>query len=172
MRSDWNDRAKENAQYYVQNETKDWDQREFFRSGGSMSHTHTTAPPDAASREPSGENISLARRERLGLEGGEAVRGTRSTSVSVWGLITRRSLLVLSMTTTRLPSAEGITPFHLPSGAGHDGMAMIAIADIGMIFLRCEKGISHNPAEAITVEDAETGARVLLRFIEHFRASA
>lgn len=33
MRADWNDRAKENAQYYVQNETKDWDQREFFRSG-------------------------------------------------------------------------------------------------------------------------------------------
>lgn len=69
-------------------------------------------------------------------------------------------------------SGEGITPFHLPSGAGHDGMAMIAIADIGMIFLRCAGGISHNPAEAITVEDAETGARVLLRFIEGFRASA
>jgi ubiquinone/menaquinone biosynthesis C-methylase UbiE len=33
MRSDWNDRAKENAQYYVQNAAKDWDQREFFRTG-------------------------------------------------------------------------------------------------------------------------------------------
>jgi ubiquinone/menaquinone biosynthesis C-methylase UbiE len=33
MRSDWNDRAKENAQYYVQNASQDWDQREFFRSG-------------------------------------------------------------------------------------------------------------------------------------------
>ena len=33
MRSDWNDRAKENAQYYVQNATKEWEQREFFRSG-------------------------------------------------------------------------------------------------------------------------------------------
>ena len=33
MRSDWNDRAKENAQYYVQNERKKWDQRDFFRSG-------------------------------------------------------------------------------------------------------------------------------------------
>ncbi len=33
MRSDWNDRAKENAQYYVQSEKKDWDEREFFRSG-------------------------------------------------------------------------------------------------------------------------------------------
>ncbi|MBV9505733.1 MAG: class I SAM-dependent methyltransferase [Acidobacteriia bacterium] len=33
MRSDWEDRAKENAQYYVQNERKKWEQRDFFRSG-------------------------------------------------------------------------------------------------------------------------------------------
>ena len=33
MRSDWNDRAKENAQYYVQNAQRKWDQRDFFRSG-------------------------------------------------------------------------------------------------------------------------------------------
>jgi allantoate deiminase len=69
-------------------------------------------------------------------------------------------------------AGEGIAPFRLPSGAGHDGMAMIALTDIGMIFLRCEGGISHNPAEAITVEDAEIGARVLLRFIENFKPRA
>ncbi|PWU10428.1 MAG: hypothetical protein C5B51_04310 [Terriglobia bacterium] len=33
MRSDWNGRAKENAQYYVQSERQNWDRREFFRSG-------------------------------------------------------------------------------------------------------------------------------------------
>ncbi|MGH8681075.1 MAG: allantoate amidohydrolase [Burkholderiales bacterium] len=65
--------------------------------------------------------------------------------------------------------AEGVRPYRLPSGAGHDGMAMRAIADVGMLFVRCEKGISHNPAEAITVEDAGIGARVLARFIESFR---
>jgi allantoate deiminase len=65
--------------------------------------------------------------------------------------------------------AEGVRPYRLPSGAGHDGMAMRAIADVCMVFVRCEKGISHNPAEAITVEDAGTGARVLARFIEGFR---
>jgi allantoate deiminase len=64
---------------------------------------------------------------------------------------------------------EGVRPFQLPSGAGHDGMAMRAIADVGMVFVRCEKGISHNPAEAITVADAGTGAQVLARFIESFR---
>ena len=64
--------------------------------------------------------------------------------------------------------AEGLREFRLMSGAGHDGMAMIRIADIGMIFVRCARGISHNPAEAITAEDAEIGARVLLRFIRAF----
>jgi allantoate deiminase len=48
-------------------------------------------------------------------------------------------------------------------------MAMIAIADIGMLFVRCKGGISHNPAEAITEEDAAVAARVFLRFIEIFR---
>jgi len=66
-------------------------------------------------------------------------------------------------------AAEGMPVRRLPSGAGHDGMSMIAVADIGMLFVRCKGGISHNPAEAISAEDAEVGARVLLRFIEHFR---
>ncbi len=72
----------------------------------------------------------------------------------------------------RAIAAEGITPFRLPSGAGHDGMAMIALADIGMIFLRCAGGVSHNPAEAISVDDAEIGAQVLLRFIRDFQPKA
>ena len=33
MREDWNARAKENAEYYVASASKDWDRREFFRSG-------------------------------------------------------------------------------------------------------------------------------------------
>jgi len=65
--------------------------------------------------------------------------------------------------------AEGLAARRLPSGAGHDGMAMIAIADIGMLFVRCKGGVSHNPAEAIAAADAEVAARVLLRFIENFR---
>jgi allantoate deiminase len=72
----------------------------------------------------------------------------------------------------RAVAAEGIRVRELPSGAGHDGMAMIDIADIGMAFVRCKGGISHNPAESVTAADAETGARVLLRFIESFEPPA
>ena len=66
-------------------------------------------------------------------------------------------------------SAEGVKVRRLPSGAGHDGMAMQAIAPIGMLFVRCRHGISHNPAEAITEADAGLATRVLARFIESFK---
>jgi allantoate deiminase len=65
-------------------------------------------------------------------------------------------------------SAEGFSVFELPSGAGHDGMAMIDIADVGMIFVRCRGGISHHPDEHVEPTDADAGARVLLRVIEDF----
>ncbi len=58
---------------------------------------------------------------------------------------------------------------RLPSGAGHDAMAMAAIAEIGMLFVRCKGGVSHNPAESITSEDAALAANALLSFIRDFR---
>src|ERR1700730_16663198 len=66
-------------------------------------------------------------------------------------------------------AAEGSPVFELPSGAGHDGMAMIDIADVAMIFVRCRGGISHHPDEHVEPADADAGARVLLRLIENFR---
>ncbi|MBI5261347.1 MAG: allantoate amidohydrolase [Bradyrhizobium sp.] len=66
-------------------------------------------------------------------------------------------------------AGEGFRVFELPSGAGHDGMAMIDVADIGMVVVRCRGGISHNPSEHVDTADADAGARVLLRLIENFR---
>ena len=48
-------------------------------------------------------------------------------------------------------------------------MAMIDIADVGMMFVRCRGGISHHPDEHVELADADAGARVLLRVIENFR---
>jgi allantoate deiminase len=66
-------------------------------------------------------------------------------------------------------AAEGYSVFELPSGAGHDGMAIVDIADVAMIFVRCRGGISHHPDEHVDLADADAGARVLLRLIETFR---
>jgi allantoate deiminase len=65
-------------------------------------------------------------------------------------------------------AAEGIRVHALPSGAGHDGMSIIDIAPIGMLFVRCAGGISHSPAEAVDVDDVGAGARALLHFILNF----
>ncbi len=56
----------------------------------------------------------------------------------------------------------GAEPLHLASGAGHDAVAMANLCPSAMLFVRCKGGISHNPAESITVEDADAAARVLL----------
>ncbi|HTV95180.1 MAG TPA: hydantoinase/carbamoylase family amidase [Steroidobacteraceae bacterium] len=59
-------------------------------------------------------------------------------------------------------------PFEMPSGAGHDA-AVFAKAGIptAMIFVRNEQG-SHNPDEAMALEDFAVGARSLLRLLLDF----
>ena len=56
---------------------------------------------------------------------------------------------------------EGIRPYPLPSGAGHDGMHVAELCPMGMIFVRSRDGISHNPKEWSSQEDCEAGCNVL-----------
>jgi allantoate deiminase len=63
----------------------------------------------------------------------------------------------------------GVRPLRLPSGAGHDGLAMVALCPIAMLFVRCKGGISHNPAESITTDDADAAVRTLVDFLRHFQ---
>ncbi|MFC3285465.1 M20 family metallo-hydrolase [Litchfieldella rifensis] len=65
----------------------------------------------------------------------------------------------------------GQPPFRLFSGAGHDGLAMHSLTDIGMLFVRCRDGLSHHPDEAISAADAEVAAQVLMRFLEDLPAT-
>lgn len=62
-------------------------------------------------------------------------------------------------------SVAGQKTRRLFSGAGHDGLAMHDLTDIGMLFLRCRDGLSHHPDEAITAEDAEVGTQVLMALL-------
>lgn len=66
---------------------------------------------------------------------------------------------------------HGIAERRLPSGAGHDAMAIAPVADIAMLFVRCGNGgISHHPDETMTAGDAALAADVLYDFILHFEA--
>lgn len=57
------------------------------------------------------------------------------------------------------------TPRRLPSGAGHDAMAMAALCPSAMMFVRNEKGISHSPLENMTEADAGIAIRALLETV-------
>jgi allantoate deiminase len=52
------------------------------------------------------------------------------------------------------------SPF-LPSGAGHDAMAVAKVCPIGMLFLRSPEGISHHPSESVIDGDVTKALSVL-----------
>lgn len=56
----------------------------------------------------------------------------------------------------------------LPSGAGHDAMALASLTRIAMLFVRCKDGLSHHPDESITAEDAAATAEVLMNLLTKF----
>lgn len=60
----------------------------------------------------------------------------------------------------------GLPARRLPSGAGHDAMVMADLCPTAMLFIRCEGGISHNPAESVTEADCALAAKAMLGFVE------
>lgn len=59
-------------------------------------------------------------------------------------------------------AAQGYPVTEMSSGAGHDAAAIADIIPVCMIFVRCKGGVSHNPAESVTLEDAVAGAQLML----------
>jgi OHCU decarboxylase len=101
----------------------------------------------------------------------EAIAGRRGLTIAVDQSHDAPATLCAPGLIAQLSEAVGrcgVQPRKLPSGAGHDAMAVAALCPVGMLFTRCRDGISHNPAESITVEDADLSMRVLLDFIRHF----
>jgi|ERR1043165_3913937 allantoate deiminase len=64
--------------------------------------------------------------------------------------------------------ALGAEPLRLSSGAGHDGQAMATLCPIGMLFVRCRGGISHNPLEYASPRDLGLAVAALIGFIGRF----
>lgn len=55
-----------------------------------------------------------------------------------------------------------LTFLHMISGAGHDTMYMAGLTRSVLYFVPCEKGISHNKAEAVSDEDVQNGLKLML----------
>jgi allantoate deiminase len=61
---------------------------------------------------------------------------------------------------------RGLKVLKLPSGAGHDAVALSAICPVAMLFVRCKGGISHNPAESVKTSDVAPAIGVLADFVQ------
>ena len=64
--------------------------------------------------------------------------------------------------------ALGAEPVRLNSGAGHDGQAMAKLCPIGMLFVRCRGGVSHNPMEYASPRDLGLAVAALIGFLARF----
>ncbi|WP_338091431.1 allantoate amidohydrolase [Sodalis ligni] len=53
---------------------------------------------------------------------------------------------------------QGSSP-RLPSGAGHDAIALAECWPVGMLFIRCRRGVSHHPDELVAEADVAVALR-------------
>ncbi|GAB3956596.1 allantoate amidohydrolase [Spirosoma harenae] len=63
--------------------------------------------------------------------------------------------------------ASGFEVIRLVSGAGHDAVPISQIAPVAMLFVRCFKGISHNPLEDVEVDDLAAALQVADTFVDY-----
>jgi allantoate deiminase len=118
----------------------------------------------------------------------ERKRAEREISEALHDICERRSLW-LHLSRTHENSATACAPWlmdqlgaaiaafgcrerRLASGAGHDAMAMRDLTDVAMLFIPCVSGVSHNPREAVNIEDVAAGCQVLAHFVHNFRPNS
>ena len=90
----------------------------------------------------------------------------RKLTVEVRAVSERESVACSPRLTALLRDAIGAPSLDIASGAGHDGVYMSEITEVGMLFVRCKAGVSHNPAESVTEADVAAAIDVLSRFLE------
>lgn len=62
----------------------------------------------------------------------------------------------------------GYPVLSLTSGAGHDAVAIAAVAPVCMLFVRCFEGISHHPKENVELKDLTAALQVADNFVQRF----
>jgi allantoate deiminase len=73
----------------------------------------------------------------------------------------------------RAVEEAGFPAHRMSSGAGHDAMMLAGRMPVGMLFLRCEKGISHHPGESVREDDVAAALDTGRRFLDDMaRANA
>ena len=86
-----------------------------------------------------------------------------------WNLIQQTKPIVCNAEMNKLLAQSikeaGYELVELVSGAGHDAVPVSAVSPVAMLFVRCFKGISHNPLENVELKDLAAAIKVSDNFI-------
>jgi N-carbamoyl-L-amino-acid hydrolase len=98
----------------------------------------------------------IAKRRGVHFEYNEVMRASAAPSDPAWQARWERAVTKI-----------GQPLFKLNSGAGHDAMKLHTIMPQAMLFVRGgNRGISHNPLEIITAEDAELATQAFIALLD------
>ena len=113
--------------------------------------------PDDAARIESVQRI---------IAGAHALAEGRGLTAEVRPVSENAAVPCSARLTDLLAEAAGEQVPRLVSGAGHDAVPMSSLAEVGMLFVRCKGGVSHNPAESVDADDVGAAIDVLGRFLD------
>ena len=116
----------------------------------------TDAVRDACAADIHAELAAICARRGLHYTLEETMRAAAAPSAPAWQQRWESAVQAL-----------GLPLFHLPSGAGHDAMQRHEIMPQAMLFVRgLNAGISHNPLESITSDDADLCVRAFTNLLD------
>ncbi len=116
----------------------------------------TDAQRDALVSDIVKQAQSIAERRQVKFEYTEVMRAAAAPSDPAWQTRWERAV-----------TAIGQPVFKLNSGAGHDAMKLHTIMPQAMLFVRGgNRGISHNPLEIITAEDADLTVQAFVALLD------
>lgn len=111
---------------------------------------------DALANDVLAELKAICERRGLSFKVEETMRAAAAPSAAAWQQRWERAVESL-----------GLPVFRLPSGAGHDAMKLHEVMPQAMLFVRgLNAGISHNPLESTTNDDADLSARAFQHLLD------
>ena len=115
---------------------------------------------DACARDVHAELVRICERRGVHYTLEETVRAAAAPSAPEWQERWERAVRSL-----------GLPVHRMPSGAGHDAMKLHEVMPQAMLFVRgINSGISHNPLEGVTADDADLAVHAFRNLVEQLAA--
>jgi hydantoinase/carbamoylase family amidase len=99
----------------------------------------------------------------------EDICGRRNIAIG-WKLIQQTKPVICDKKMGKLLKQSihesGFETVELVSGAGHDAVPVSEVAPVTMLFVRCFRGISHNPMEDVELKDIAAAIKVSDNFMQ------